>query len=252
MVTKLRLDELLVQRGLAKDVAQAQALILAGRVRGVSNPKAGLNVGVDQEVSLEQAPPFVSRGGLKLQAALTEFGISVVGRFCVDIGASTGGFTDCLLQAGAVKVLAVDVGHGQLDWKLRNDPRVVNREKTHVLSLTRAEVGAFLASVAPGRAPSAGVVTVDVSFLSLEKVIPHLSDIFPRETEFVVLVKPQFEVTPKEAPKGVVRDPAIHRRVVDKIGGIARASGFEMLGKRESPITGPEGNREFLIHLRRI
>ncbi len=247
MVTKVRLDELLVQRGLAKDVAQAQALILAGRVRGVSNPKAGLNVGVDQEVSLEQAPPFVSRGGLKLQAALTEFGISVVGRFCVDIGASTGGFTDCLLQAGAVKVLAVDVGHGQLDWKLRNDPRVVNREKTHVLTLTRDDVGPFLSGH-----PVPGLVTVDVSFISLERVLPHLAELVPSGTECVVLVKPQFEADPKEAPKGVVRNSEVHRRVLDTMERLAVATGFEVKGKRESPITGPEGNREFLIHLRRI
>lgn len=247
MVTKLRLDELLVQRGLAKDVAQAQALILAGRVRGILNPKAGLKVRVDQEVTLEQAPPFVSRGGIKLQAALKEFGISVEGRSCVDIGASTGGFTDCLLQAGAVKVLAVDVGHGQLDWKLRNDPRVVNREKTHVLTLTRDAVEPFLHGHA---AP--GLVTVDVSFISLEKVLPHLAEIVPAGTECVVLVKPQFEADPKEAPKGVVRNPDVHRRVLDKIEGLAVANGFEMRGERESPITGPEGNHEFLVFFRRV
>lgn len=237
----------MVQRGLAKDVAQAHALILAGRVRGILNPKAGLKVRGDQDVTLEQAPPFVSRGGLKLQAALKEFGISVAGRSCVDIGASTGGFTDCLLQAGAVRVLAVDVGHGQLDWKLRNDPRVANREKTHVLTLTRDDVGPFLSGH-----PVPGLVTVDVSFISLERVLPHLAELVPSGTECVVLVKPQFEADPKEAPKGVVRNSEVHRRVLDTIEGLAVATGFEVKGKRESPITGPEGNREFLVFLRRV
>lgn len=237
----------MVQRGLAKDVAQAHALILAGRVRGILNPKAGLKVRGDQDVTLEQAPPFVSRGGLKLQAALNEFGISVVGRSCVDIGASTGGFTDCLLQAGAVRVLAVDVGHGQLDWKLRNDPRVANREKTHVLTLTRDDVGPFLSGH-----PAPGLVTVDVSFISLERVLPHLAELVPSGTECVVLVKPQFEADPKEAPKGVVRNSEVHRRVLDTMERLAVATGFEVKGKRESPITGPEGNREFLVFLRRV
>lgn len=246
-MSKCRLDELLVQRGLARDVAHARALILAGRVRGVSRPTAGLTVPVDQTVELEEAAPFVSRGGLKLQAALKEFGISVAGRRCVDIGASTGGFTDCLLKAGAAKVMAVDVGHGQLDWALRNDPRVVNREKTHVLKLTRDEAEHFLA---PAGGP--GFVTVDVSFISLEKVLPHLGAILPTGTEGVVLVKPQFEADPKEAPKGVVRDPAVHRRVLDRIENAAGAVGFQLLGERVSPIVGPEGNREFLIHLRRM
>ena len=237
----------MVQRGLAKDVAQAHALILAGRVRGILNPKAGLKVRGDQDVTLEQAPPFVSRGGLKLQAALKEFGISVAGRSCVDIGASTGGFTDCLLQAGAVRVLAVDVGHGQLDWKLRNDPRVANREKTHVLTLTRDDVGPFLSGH-----PVPGLVTVDVSFISLERVLPHLAELVPSGTECVVLVKPQFEADPKEAPKGVVRNSEVHRRVLDTMERLAVATGFEVKGKRESPITGPEGNREFLVFLRRV
>lgn len=247
MNEKPRLDQLLVRRGLAKSVGHAQALILAGRVRGVSNPKAGQKVRDDQPLDVDEAPPFVSRGGLKLQAALKEFGISVEGRSCVDIGASTGGFTDCLLQAGAASVLAVDVGHGQLDWKLRNDPRVVNREKTHVLTLTRDAVGPFLS----GRS-APGLVVVDVSFISLEKVLPHLAELVPAGTECVALVKPQFEAGPKEAPQGVVRDSKVHRRVLDKIESIAAAHGFEKRGERESPLKGPEGNREFLVFLRRV
>ncbi|MBK8575078.1 MAG: TlyA family RNA methyltransferase [Elusimicrobia bacterium] len=252
MKEKRRLDELLVQRGLARDVGHAQALILAGRVRGVSHPKAGLNVSADQTLEVEETPPFVSRGGLKLQAALKAFGLTVAGRLCVDIGASTGGFTDCLLQAGAAKVLAVDVGHGQLDWKLRNDPRVINREKTHVLTLTREDISAFFSARGSGSTLGAGLAAVDVSFISLEKVLPHLADILPGGTECVALVKPQFEVGPKDAPQGVVRDPDVHRRVLEDIERVAVASGFFMLSKRESPITGPEGNHEFLMHLRRV
>jgi 23S rRNA (cytidine1920-2'-O)/16S rRNA (cytidine1409-2'-O)-methyltransferase len=248
---KRRLDELLVQRGLARDVGHARALILAGRVRGVSHATAGQNVPADQTLFVEDTPPFVSRGGLKLRAALDSFRISVAGRACVDIGASTGGFTDCLLQSGAATVLAVDVGHGQLDWKLRNDCRVMNREKTHVFTLTRDDMVTYLSRGLPG-AGAAGLVTVDVSFISLKKVMPHLADIFPGGTEFVILVKPQFEVNPKDAPQGVVRDPEVHRRVVNETVALAVSGGFRVLGQRESPVTGPEGNREFLIHLRRV
>ncbi len=236
----IRLDHLIVQRGLAGSGARAQALILAGRIRapGVKNIKPGERVSPDQELELIEDLPYVSRGGVKLAAALKEFGIVVSGRSCVDIGASTGGFTDCLLQNGAEKVLAVDVGHGQLHWKLRRDSRVVNREKTHVLKLTREDV--------EGGAPP--LVTVDVSFISLEKVLPHLAEIFPSGTEFVVLVKPQFEVGPKQAPKGVVKDPEVHRMVVDRIMARAEKIGFVGKGRMPSPITGPEGNREFLVH----
>lgn len=241
-----------MQRGLARDVIHAQALILAGRVRGISTPKAGQKVKRDHPLEVEETLPFVSRGGLKLQAALKTFGIVVTGRPCIDIGASTGGFTDCLLQAGASKVLAVDVGHGQLDWKLRNDPRVVNREKTHVHKVTREEVGSFFFGTCQEDRAPAGLVTVDVSFISLKKVLPHLAAIVPGGTECVVLVKPQFEVDPKDAPHGVVRDPAVHRRVLDEMGRESVSSGFVLLGEQESPITGPEGNREFLFFLRRV
>jgi 23S rRNA (cytidine1920-2'-O)/16S rRNA (cytidine1409-2'-O)-methyltransferase len=249
---KVRLDALVVKRGLAKDLKEAQAILLSGRTRapGLGMVKSGELVSPDQVLERVESLPFVSRGGLKLQAALSEFGIDVAGRACVDVGASTGGFTDCLLQAGAARVLAVDVGHGQLDWKLRNDPRVVNREKTHILKVTREEVSAFLSS--DGSGPDRpGFVSVDVSFISLEKVFPHLSEIFPKGTELVILVKPQFEVGPKEAPKGVVRDPSVHQRVLEHIEQFAVTGGFVSLGKRVSPVTGPEGNQEFLLWLRR-
>lgn len=231
---------------------------MAGRVRatGLINVKAGERVALDQPLELVQAAPFVSRGGLKLQAALNEFKPDVSGRCCVDIGASTGGFTDCLLKAGAVRVLAVDVGHGQLDWSLRNDARVVNREKTHVLRLTRADIDAFLA---PGNGPlsrsprteDVGLVTVDVSFISLKKVLPHLALLFSDRTDVIVLVKPQFEAEPKDAPKGVVKDPAVRQALLETIEKSAVAAGYLVLGKCESPVIGPEGNIEYFLHLRR-
>lgn len=250
---KVRLDGLIVERGLAKDIKEAHALLLSGRIRapGLGKVKAGELVSPDQPLERVEENPFVSRGGLKLQAALKEFRIDVRGRACVDLGASTGGFTDCLLQAGASRVMAVDVGHGQLDWALRNDARVLNREKTHVLKVTRDEVNTFFSRGGGASLPQTGFVAVDVSFISLEKVFPHLAEIFPKGTELVVLVKPQFEVGPKEAPKGVVRDPSVHAQVLAKIEHGANASGFVLLGKRESPITGPEGNHEFLFWLRR-
>lgn len=237
----------MVERGLAETTAKAHALILAGKVRapGLAKITAGAQVFLDQPLERVESLPFVSRGGLKLQAANKEFGIEVKGRVCVDIGASTGGFTDCLLQAGALKVLAVDVGHGQLHWKLRNDPRVENREKQHVLALSREDVAAFSG---PGGCP---LVTVDVSFISLTKVLPHLGNIFDEGAEFVLLVKPQFEVVPKEAPKGVVRDAAVHERVLETVKGVAVSSGFLLMGCVPSPLTGPDGNIEFLIYLKR-
>lgn len=228
-------------------MAMAHALILAGKVRapGLAKITAGAQVSLDQPLERVESLPFVSRGGLKLQAAIKEFEIEVKGRVCVDIGASTGGFTDCLLQAGALKVLAIDVGHGQLHWKLRNDPRVENREKQHVLALRREDVTAFLG---PGSRP---LVTVDVSFISLTKVLPHLGNIFDEEAEFVLLVKPQFEVVPREAPKGVVRDPEVHQRVLKTVEGVAASNGFLLQGRVPSPLTGPDGNAEFLIYLKR-
>jgi len=244
---KIRLDHLVVQRGLADSGARAQALILAGKILapGLKKVKAGSTVSTDQILERVETMPFVSRGGLKLDAAFTSFHLDVVGRGCVDIGASTGGFTDCLLQRGASKVLAVDVGHGQLHWSLRNDGRVINREKTHVLTLTEAD--AFLVAV-----PSLSLfVCVDVSFIGLEKVLPHLSLVFPEGTELVVLVKPQFEVGPKLAPKGVVRDPLVRQAAVGRVMDVAQRCGFFVEGKIESPVVGPEGNREFLLWMRK-
>lgn len=235
----------MVQRGLAESGSRAQALILAGKVRapGVKNLKPGEKVPVDQPLALIEDLPYVSRGGLKLKAALDAFGVATKDRVCVDIGASTGGFTDCLLQGGARKVLAVDVGHGQLHWKLRNDPRVTNREKCHVLKLTRADIDVFVGTDRPV------LVTVDVSFISLEKVWPALAGLFDAGTECLALVKPQFEAGPKDAPKGVVRDPAVRERVRQETAARARAAGWDVRGDIDCPVLGPEGNQEILMHL---
>ncbi len=237
----------MVERGLAETTAKAHALILAGKVRapGLAQITAGAQVFPDQPLERVESLPFVSRGGLKLQAAIKQFGVEVKGRVCVDIGASTGGFTDCLLQAGALKVLAVDVGHGQLHWKLRNDPRVENREKQHVLDLRQEDIQNFGAG-----AEGPLLVTVDVSFISLKKVFPHLSALFGSGTELVVLVKPQFEVGPKEVPKGVVRDAAVHERVRKEMAQEMLTSGLERPEEMESPLTGPSGNIEFLFYSR--
>lgn len=242
---KVRLDQLLVQRGLAESGSKAQALILAGKVRapGVKNLKPGEKVSSDQAVEVVEGLPFVSRGGLKLAAALRAFGVTPSGRLCIDLGASTGGFTDCLLQAGAKKVWAVDVGHGQLHESLRRDDRVINREKCHVLSLSREDIASYAAG-GPGL-----LVTVDLSFISLEKVLPHLAAVFDSGTEFVVLVKPQFEAGPKDAPKGVVRNPAVRERVRAQISATAERLGFRKRQDLDCPVLGPEGNQEMLFHM---
>jgi 23S rRNA (cytidine1920-2'-O)/16S rRNA (cytidine1409-2'-O)-methyltransferase len=240
---RIRLDHLLVQRGLAETGAKAQAYLLAGRVRvpGRVNPKAGDRVSPDQIVEVTAVLPYVSRGGEKLAGALDAFGVDPRGRACWDVGASTGGFTDCLLKRGAASVWAVDVGHGQLHWKLRGDSRVTVREKTHVLAVTAREVAAVGPSLA----------VVDVSFISLEKVLPHLGRVTPAGTEFVVLVKPQFEAGPVRAPGGVVRDPAVHREVLDRVSAGLEGWGFRQKGMVPSVLTGPKGNVEFFMHLMR-
>jgi 23S rRNA (cytidine1920-2'-O)/16S rRNA (cytidine1409-2'-O)-methyltransferase len=198
---KLRLDHLVVRRGLAESGTKAQALILAGQIRapGLRTPKPGLLVAEDQPLELLEPLRYVSRGGEKLAGALKDLGVDPRGKVCLDVGASTGGFTDCLLQNGAERVMAVDVGHGQLHWKLRQDRRVVNREKTRVLDLTPQD--------AEDLAPRLAVV--DVSFISLEKVLPHLGRLLKPGVEVLAMIKPQFEAGPKNAPKGVVKDPKV-------------------------------------------
>ncbi len=239
-----RLDKLLVERGLVPSRERARVLILAGHVlvneRVVD--KVGTQVPRDGAVRLRgEDIPYVSRGGLKLEKGLDAFGIDPAGRIAIDVGASTGGFTDCLLQRGARRVYAVDVGYGQLAWKLREDLRVVNLERTNIRSL------------APGDLPERpDLAVIDASFISLDKVLPGTLALLAAEAEIVALIKPQFEVGRGEVGKGgVVRDPEKHSLVVEKVRMSAGALGCEVLGVVESPILGPKGNREFLIHLRK-
>ncbi len=244
MVKKERIDKLLVTLNLVPSRERAQALILAGKVlvndRVVD--KAGTQVATDAAVRLRgEDIPFVSRGGLKLDGALNHFGVEVGGRIALDVGASTGGFTDCLLQRGALKVFAVDVGYGQLAWKLREDPRVVNMERTNIRDLNPGDLCDL---------PSLAVI--DASFISLEKVLPSTLPLLSPEAELVVLVKPQFEVGRGEVGKGgIVRDESKHQMVLERIAASAMLLGCEVLGRCDSPINGAKGNREFLMHLRK-
>ena len=242
MAKRARLDVLLVDRGLFETRAKAQAAIMAGLVLvdGKNAVKAGEMIGPDAVLSLKADPcPYVSRGGLKLKAALDEFSLAAEGRVCLDVGASTGGFTDCLLQAGAAKVYAIDVGTAQLDSRLKKDPRVVSREQTHA-KLLRPE----------WFSPKPDLAVMDVSFISSAQVLPFVIPCLAAPFEIVVLVKPQFEVGPKLAPKGVVRDPAVRLQAVDKIRSAAGDLGLAEAGLLESPVVGPKGNHEFLLVLK--
>ena len=244
--TRTRLDELLVERGLASSRTRAQALILAGQVRvgegdaARLNRKAGDLVAPDTTIALTERDSYVSRGGHKLAAALDAFGIDPADRICLDAGASTGGFTDVLLQRGAARVYAVDVGRGQLAETLRQDPRVVSLERTNARSLTATSLPEPI-----------DLAVIDVSFISLGLVLgPIASTLRPGPTApIVALVKPQFEAGRGRTDHGVVRDPAIHREVLEKIVAVAQALGLGARDVIASPILGPEGNREFLLHL---
>lgn len=231
---KKRLDVLLVERGLAESRSQAQALVLAGRVAGHDKPGTQLDEGI--ELHVDTPPRFVSRGGEKLQHALDVFGIDPAGRDCLDVGASTGGFTDCLLQAGAERVIALDVGYGQLHPKLRSDPRVTVLERTNARNL-------------PPLPFAPDLVVCDVSFISVRTV---LAAVLPAATpgwEAVVLVKPQFEAGRADAPKGVVRDVSVRRAVVRAVAEAATIWGGEVIGVVDSGLPGPKGNRETFLHL---
>jgi 23S rRNA (cytidine1920-2'-O)/16S rRNA (cytidine1409-2'-O)-methyltransferase len=238
-----RLDLLLVERQLAASRERARALIMAGQVRVNGTPvtKAGTGVPADADITLtEPDHPYVSRGGLKLAHALDTFSIEVRDRAALDIGASTGGFTDVLLQRGARQVIALDVGHGQLDWRLRTDPRVVVLEHVNARFLKATDV--------PG---SVDVVTIDVSFISLRHILPVVPAILAPAADVIALVKPQFEAGREEVGEGgLVVDPAVHARVVDDVRAAARAVGLDPVAMTPSPITGATGNREFLLHLR--
>lgn len=241
MAKRSRLDLLLVERGLFATRTKAQAAVMAGLVLVDGKPaaKAGDAVAEDAELSLKSDPcPYVSRGGLKLKGALDEFSIDVVDRVCLDVGASTGGFTDCLLQAGAARVYAIDVGTAQLDSRLKADPRVISRENTHARLLKPEWFD-----------PRPTLAVVDVSFISAAQVLPFVLPCLARPAELVVLVKPQFEVGPKLAPKGVVRDPAARQAAVEKIRAAAATLLLTESGLIESPLKGPKGNVEFLLWL---
>ena len=240
MMTKKRLDVLLVEKGLAESRQKAQALIMAGLVLVDEKKieKSGTEVGVDLPIRLiGQGLKYVSRGGLKLEKALEVFPVSLEGKTVADLGASTGGFVDCALQNGAKKVYAVDVGYGQLAWKLRCDERVINLEKTNARYLTWEDLGEQI-----------DVVTTDVSFISLDKILPTAYNLLLDEGMLLALIKPQFEAgKDKVGKKGVVRDKNAHIEVIEKVLGIAQEEGFVIGGVDFSPIKGPEGNIEYLL-----
>ena len=243
---RVRLDQLSVDRGLAESRSRAQALLLGGKVRVGAGDGARFDRKpgdlVDPELALhvETPEPYVSRGGHKLAAALDAFGVDPAGRVCLDAGASTGGFTDVLLQRGASRVYAVDVGRGQLAEALRRDSRVISMERTNARALTAASLP-----------EPVSLASVDVSFISLRLVLAPIASTFgPYGGDLIPLVKPQFEAGRGETKGGVVRDPAIHDRVLMEVKAAARAAGLEPVASIPSPILGPEGNREFLLHLR--
>lgn len=250
-MARKRLDVLLTERGLAPSREKAKIMLMSGivYVNGQKEDKAGTMCNPDTakiEVRGETLP-YVSRGGLKLEKALRVFPIDLHGKVCMDIGASTGGFTDCMLQNGAAHVYAIDVGYGQLDWSLRNDPRVTCMEKTNFRYLTAGDIPP--AGAGTGR-PS--FASCDVSFISLSKILPAAADILPEGAEMVCLIKPQFEAgREKVGRKGVVRDPAVHREVIALCLGFAAGNGFRVKGLDFSPIRGPEGNIEYLMYLER-
>jgi 23S rRNA (cytidine1920-2'-O)/16S rRNA (cytidine1409-2'-O)-methyltransferase len=251
---KRRIDQLLMERGLAESRHKAQALLIGGRVRvdGILVDKPGHRVNPESEIQITDSLAYVSRGGLKLKGALDHFQVDPGGRICADLGASTGGFTDCLLQHGAHKVFAFDVGKGQLDWKLRNDSRVVIRDEFNVRSITGSDLPEGIS-----------LVTADLSFISLTKILPPLKSALlavsrqlqdrPHDfsIDLILLVKPQFEVGKGQVGKGgIVRDPAKQKQALESIEQFAYDSGFQVAGSMPSPIAGAKGNKEFLLYLK--
>ncbi|MGQ9509204.1 MAG: TlyA family RNA methyltransferase [Thermodesulfobacteriota bacterium] len=242
--TKERLDKILLKKGLVQSREKARSLIMEGKVlvEGEKIEKPGTLVKEEARIELyKEYHPYVSRGGVKLESALQRFGIDPSGMVVMDVGASTGGFTDCILQKGARKVFAVDVGYGQLDWKLRNDPRVINLERRNIRFLTPSEVGEKM-----------DFILVDTSFISVEKFLPHLLSFLKQRGFLLILIKPQFEVGKGEVGKGgVVRDPMLHQKVIDRISKFCQKLGLRILGVMESPLRGPKGNKEFFLYLER-
>ena len=242
---KARLDHLLMERGLVSSREKARALITAGQVLvdHQKMDKAGTKVNPEAKLEVIGGLPYVSRGGLKLEGALKSFGIDLKERVVMDVGASTGGFTDCALQRGARKVYAVDVGYGQLAWELRKDPRVVNLERTNIRYLSREVI----------EEEGIDVILIDTSFISIEKFLRHLLQFLKKGGIFLALIKPQFEVGRGEVAKGgVVRDPGLHQKVIDRIAAFSGALELNVLGVVESSLLGPKGNKEFFILLQKI
>jgi len=241
---KERLDKLLVEKGMVQSRERARALIMEGRVtvEGQTLEKPGTLVKMDALLQIQGEDfPYVSRGGLKLEAALKAFEVDPEGKVVIDVGASTGGFTDCVLQKGAKKVYAIDVGYGQLAWRLQKDPRVINLERHNIRYLKREEVP-----------EEADLILVDTSFISIEKFLPHLLGFLKEEGDLLCLIKPQFEVDKGEVGKGgVVKDSKLHQKVVDRISQFSRGLGLTVRGIIESPLLGPKGNKEFFIRLRK-
>ena len=239
---KERLDVLMVQRNLAESREKAKALIMSGivYVNGQKEDKAGTSFEETVQIEVRGSTlKYVSRGGLKLEKAMSHFGVELAGRVCMDVGASTGGFTDCMLQNGAVKVYAVDVGHGQLAWKLRNDDRVICMEKTNIRYVTPEDIGDRIE-----------FSSIDVSFISLTKVLGPVKQLLTDNGQVVCLIKPQFEAgREKVGKKGVVREKSVHLEVIEMVSDYARSIGFGILGLEFSPIKGPEGNIEYLLYL---
>ncbi len=240
---KTRLDSEIFRRGLAASREKAKALVIAGEVKvnGVKIDKPGTGVDESAEIHVNAAPPYVSRGGYKLEQAIKDFKIDFTGKVVMDVGASTGGYTDCALQNGAVKVYAIDVGYGQLDWKLRSDPRVINLERTNIRYFTLEN-----------QEEKVDIITIDVSFISTAKVFPVVAGFIKDEGVIISLIKPQFEAgKDKVGKKGVVRSSDVHREVILASIENAKSSGLQCVGVTYSPITGPQGNIEYFLCLQK-
>lgn len=237
---KLRADQLLVKQGLVPSREKAKALILAGKVFSAKGriDKVGELLDEGETLEVKEGLKFVSRGGIKLDHALDEFKVNAKGKVCLDVGASTGGFTDCLLQRGAKKVYAVDVGYGQFEYKLRQDPRIVLLERTNFRYLDPEKIPEKI-----------DLAAIDVSFISLTKILPKAKSLLKENGQVIALVKPQFELSPKEVKKGVVRSKELQGKAVSKIEGEGKKLGFKILHETKSPILGPKGNQEYFLHL---
>ena len=242
MTGKTRIDQLLVIKGFCESREQAQRAIMAGRVivAGQKADKPSLLVSGDAAIEVRGSDKYVGRGGFKLEAALEQFKVPVKGKTCLDVGSSTGGFTDCLLQRGAAKVYAIDVGRGQIDWKLRNDPRVIVREGINARYLRAADIG-----------EKVEIGVADVSFISLTLILPAVFALLPSAADMIILIKPQFELSPAKVGRGgVVRDSSLHAEAVEKIRRFVEGQAKQWVGVMESPLRGREGNIEFLAHIR--